>query len=89
MSQPSVTHPTCIGIDLGDSHSHLFVLDLASGEVLEEGRIPCTPAAFRRRFAGQPPHGSRSRWAATRPGSAASWRRRATKSWSPTLVSCG
>jgi transposase len=55
MSQPSVTHPTCIGIDLGDSHSHLFVLDLASGEVLEEGRIPCTPAAFRRRFAGQPP----------------------------------
>ncbi|MCP4037316.1 MAG: hypothetical protein GY733_10295 [bacterium] len=42
-----------IGIDLGDRHSDLCVLDVG-GEVLEETRLPSTPAAFRQRFAGMP-----------------------------------
>jgi hypothetical protein len=47
-SQPSVT----VGVDLGDRHSHLCLIDTASGEVAEEGRIPTTPKAFERRFSG-------------------------------------
>ena len=43
------------GLDLGDRHSRLCVLDGMSGEVSEEGRIPTTEAALRRRFAGVPP----------------------------------
>jgi transposase len=46
---PSLT----IGIDLGDRHSDLCAID-ASGEILEEARLPSTPAAFRQRFAGMP-----------------------------------
>ena len=42
-----------MGIDLGDRHSHLCVLD-ETGTVIEEGRIPTTPGAYRRRFAGLP-----------------------------------
>jgi transposase len=42
-----------IGIDLGDRHSHLCLLD-DSGTVVEEGRLATTPDAFRRRFAGLP-----------------------------------
>jgi transposase len=48
-SQPSVT----VGIDLGDRHSHLCVLETASGEVLEEGRVPTSPKGFERRFSGR------------------------------------
>ena len=39
------------GIDLGDRHSHLWLLD-DSGTVVEEARLATTPDAFRRRFAG-------------------------------------
>jgi transposase len=46
--QPNVT----VGIDVGDRHSHLCLVDTASGEVLEEGRIPTTPKGFERRFSG-------------------------------------
>lgn len=47
-SQPTVT----VGIDLGDRHSHLCVLETASGEVLEESRVPTTPKGFEQRFSG-------------------------------------
>jgi len=39
------------GIDLGDRHSHLCLLD-DSGTVVEAARLAATPDAFRRRFAG-------------------------------------
>lgn len=44
-----------IGIDLGDRYSHLFVLDPASGAVIEEGRIRTTKQAFVQRFSLVPP----------------------------------
>ncbi len=40
-----------IGIDLGDRHSHLCLLD-DGGKVIEESRLATTPEAFRGRFAG-------------------------------------
>ena len=58
-----------VGVDIGDRHSHLCVLDTATGEVVEEGRINTTPAAFERRFAGAGPMrvaievGTHSPWA--------------------------
>lgn len=39
-----------VGIDLGDKHSEVCVLD-GEGEVVEESRIATTPAGFKRRFA--------------------------------------
>ena len=50
-SQPSVT----VGIDLGDRHSHLCLLDTGCGEIVEESRIPTTPKGFERRFSGREP----------------------------------
>jgi transposase len=47
--QPKMT----AGLDLGDKHSHLCLLDTASGEVMEEGRLRTTPEALRRRFASE------------------------------------
>jgi len=38
-----------VGLDVSDRYSYLCVLD-AAGEVVEEGRIPTTPAAIQRRF---------------------------------------
>lgn len=38
------------GLDLGDKHSHLCMLDTKSGEVIEETRLRTTPEALRRRF---------------------------------------
>ena len=38
------------GLDLGDRYSRLCILDGATGEVVEEGRIATTEAALRRRF---------------------------------------
>ncbi|MFN9969202.1 MAG: hypothetical protein ACK58T_04820, partial [Phycisphaerae bacterium] len=43
-----------VGIDLGDRHSHLCVLD-SDGAILEQSRLQTTPAAFRQRFAAMPP----------------------------------
>ena len=51
MTQHSVT----VGIDVGDRHSYLCLLDTHSGEVLEESRITTSPAAFERRFSGTEP----------------------------------
>ena len=42
-----------MGIDVGDRWSHVCLLDLNSGEVLEESRVRTTPEDVRRRFAGQ------------------------------------
>src|ERR687897_377515 len=43
------------GLDIGDKHSYLCLLDTASGEVMEEGRMRTTPETFRRRFASEQP----------------------------------
>jgi transposase len=43
-----------IGIDLGDRHSHVCVLD-ATGEIVEESRIATTPKTLRARFDGLAP----------------------------------
>ncbi len=48
--QPKVT----AGLDLGDKHSYLCLIDTLSGEVIEEGRLHTTPEALRRRFASEP-----------------------------------
>ncbi len=59
----TVTPTTCatigtqrltIGIDLGDKHSHLCVLD-CEGTILEESRLQTNPDAFRQRFGGIAP----------------------------------
>jgi transposase len=38
------------GLDLGDNYTYLCLLDIQSGEVLEEGRLRTTPEAFKQRF---------------------------------------
>jgi transposase len=43
------------GLDLGDKHSYLCLIDQQSGEVMEEGRLRTTPEALRRRFASEQP----------------------------------
>ncbi|MBA3473742.1 MAG: IS110 family transposase [Rubrobacter sp.] len=43
------------GLDLGDKHSHLCLVDTESGEVLEESRLRTTPETFERRFSSEPP----------------------------------
>jgi hypothetical protein len=63
--QPNVT----AGLDLGDKHSYLCLIDQESGEVMEQGRLRTTPEAFRRRFASERPMriaiegGTHSPWA--------------------------
>src|SRR5262245_54103823 len=58
-----------VGIDLGDRYSHFCELD-ARGDILEEGRLATTPAAFRRRFSSRMPArvaieaGAQSAWVA-------------------------
>jgi len=42
-----------IGVDLGDRHSQVCVLDI-DGEVTEESRLSTTAAAFSRHFGGRP-----------------------------------
>jgi transposase len=49
--QPNMT----AGLDIGDKHSYLCLLDTASGEVMEEGRLRTTPEAFRRSVAFEQP----------------------------------
>lgn len=44
-----------VGIDLGDRHSHLCLVDTQSGEIIEESRIPTTQKGFERRFSGCEP----------------------------------
>jgi len=44
-----------VGLDLGDKKSRLCVMDMASGEVLEEASIPTTRTALERRFSTAKP----------------------------------
>ena len=54
MSDGSKEHPhMTAGLDIGDKHSYLCLIDQESGEVMEEGRLRTTPEAFRRRFASE------------------------------------
>ena len=41
-------HSTTAGIDIGDKHSHLYLLDTESGEMIEE-RARCARAPRRSR----------------------------------------
>ncbi len=50
----SEKHKMTAGLDLGDKHSYLCLLDTESGEVIEEGRLRTTPEALRRRFEAEP-----------------------------------
>ena len=56
-----------VGLDLGDRHSYVAVLD-QEGTLIEEARLPTTQAAFRRKFASLPACriamevGAHSRW---------------------------
>jgi transposase len=49
--QPKIT----AGVDIGDKYSYLCLIDTASGEVIEEGRLRTTPEAFGRRFSSEQP----------------------------------
>ncbi len=42
-----------IGLDLGDKHSHLAILD-QNGDLIEETRLPTTQATFHRKFSTLP-----------------------------------
>ena len=59
---------TFLGLDLGDKHSHLAILD-QHGDLIEETRIPTSKASFQRKFSGLPPArvamevGTHSPWA--------------------------
>lgn len=59
---------TFLGLDLGDKHSHLAILD-RHGDLIEETRLPTTRAAFHRKFSILPACrvamevGAHSRWA--------------------------
>ena len=43
------------GLDLGDKHSYLCLIDTDGGQVLEEGRLRTTPEALGQRFEGCEP----------------------------------
>ena len=47
-------NPTTIGIDLGDTHSHICTLDTPTGEVIEQTRIRTTPKALQSYFSKSP-----------------------------------
>jgi transposase len=55
MDVSKVQHKMTAGLDLGDKHSYLCLIDTVSGEVMEEGRLRTTPEALRRRFASEQP----------------------------------
>ena len=42
-----------VGLDLGDKHSHLAILD-QDGELIEETRLPTGQISFQRKFSVQP-----------------------------------
>lgn len=44
-----------VGLDVGDRHSHLAVIDRETGEILERSRVRTTQIALRSRFAGVAP----------------------------------
>ena len=52
----SKVHPkVTAGLDIGDKYSYMCLIDSEGGEVFEEGRLPTSPEAFRRRFASEQP----------------------------------
>ncbi|MDP9477107.1 MAG: IS110 family transposase [Actinomycetota bacterium] len=55
MPQDNATGGFTVGVDVGDRHSHLCLLDTRTGEVVEEARIATSPQAFERRFADVEP----------------------------------
>ncbi len=55
MPQDNATGSFTVGVDVGDRHSHLCLLDTRTGEVVEEARIATSPQAFERRFADVEP----------------------------------
>ena len=63
--QPKVT----AGLDIGDKYSYVCLIDTASGEIMEEGRLRTSPETFKRRFASERPMriaieaGTHSPWA--------------------------
>lgn len=50
---PNGKDKVTVGLDLGDKHTQVCVLD-PDGEVIEEARVRTTPMALRRRFASVP-----------------------------------
>lgn len=50
----TMTLGSAIGLDLGDKHCDVCVID-AGGEIVEEGRVRTTDSALRRRFGGLVP----------------------------------
>jgi transposase len=46
---------TTAGLDIGDKHSYLCLIDQQRGEVMEEGRLRTTPDSLRRRFFSEQP----------------------------------
>jgi len=56
-----------IGIDLGDKHSYLVILD-QEGELIEETRLPTTQNAFSRKFRSIPACALPWRWELTPAG---------------------
>jgi transposase len=54
MDDGSKEHPKMTaGLDLGDKYSYLCLIDIESGEIMEEGRLRTSPEAFRRRFCSE------------------------------------
>ncbi len=43
-----------IGVDLGDKHSYVAILD-QGGELIEESRLPTTKTSFQRKFSSLQP----------------------------------
>src|SRR4051794_20041142 len=43
------------GLDLGDKHSYLYLIDTDTGQLIEEGRLRTTPEALGQRFEGCEP----------------------------------
>jgi transposase len=70
------------GLDLGDKHSYLCLIDQQSGEVMEEGSLSTTPEALRRRFASeQPPMRIAIETGTHSPWVAGSWRSVVRRCW--------
>jgi hypothetical protein len=71
------TKPT-VGLDLGDRHIQVCVVDEA-GEVVEEARLATKPQALCHRFSDADPCVPCLRLAPTRHGRAACWRSSVTR----------
>ncbi len=74
-------HTLTVGVDVGDRHSHLCLIDTENGEVIEESRISTSPAAFERRFSGSEPMRIAIEAGTHSPPTAGSWSGLATRSW--------